>query len=210
MVLVTHHHPDHIGGIEAVRARYGVPVAGHAETGRHVRLERKLEDGAEIALAAGAQEWSLRALHTPGHARGHLCFLHPRTHSLFTGDHITGGGGTVIVDPPEGDMRAYVASLERLLREPVESLFPGHGSPQGGAMRRIRWLIAHRLEREAKVLAALAREPAPLAALVERAYADTKRELWGYAERSLLAHLLKLEAEGRAAREGERWRRADG
>jgi glyoxylase-like metal-dependent hydrolase (beta-lactamase superfamily II)/8-oxo-dGTP pyrophosphatase MutT (NUDIX family) len=210
LVLVTHHHPDHTGGIEAVRARYGVPVAGHAETGRHVRLERQLEDGAEIALAAGTGEWSLRALHTPGHARGHLCFLHPRTRSLFTGDHITGGGGTVIVDPPEGDMSAYVASLERLLEEPVESLFPGHGSPQGGAMRRIRWLIAHRLEREAKVLAALAREPAPLAALVERAYADTKRELWGYAERSLLAHLLKLEAEGRAARDGERWRRADG
>ena len=210
LVLVTHHHPDHTGGIEAVRARYGVPVAGHAETGRHVRLERQLEDGAEIVLAAGTGEWSLRALHTPGHARGHLCFLHPRTRSLFTGDHITGGGGTVIVDPPEGDMSAYVASLERLLEEPVESLFPGHGSPQGGAMRRIRWLIAHRLEREAKVLAALAREPAPLAALVERAYADTKRELWGYAERSLLAHLLKLEAEGRAARDGERWRRADG
>jgi len=209
MVLVTHHHPDHIGGIEAVRARYGVPVAGHPETGRNVRLDRQLEDEAEIALAADAREWNLRALHTPGHARGHLCFLHPRTRSLFTGDHITGGGGTVIVDPPEGDMLAYVTSLERLLREPVESLFPGHGSPQGGAMRRIRWLIAHRLEREAKVLAALAREPAPLAVLVERAYADTKRELWGYAERSLLAHLLKLEAEGRAAREGERWRRAD-
>jgi glyoxylase-like metal-dependent hydrolase (beta-lactamase superfamily II) len=116
----------------------------------------------------------------------------------------------VIVDPPDGDMGAYVASLERLLREPVETLFPGHGSPQGGAMRRIRWLIAHRLEREAKVLAALTDDAVPLGALVERAYADTPRELWRYAERSLLAHLLKLEAEGRATRDGERWRRTGG
>ena len=107
-------------------------------------------------------------------------------------------------------MLAYMTSLERLLSEPVESLFPGHGSPQGGAMRRIRWLIGHRLQREAEVQAALSREPAPLATLVERAYADTPRELWGYAERSLLAHLIKLEAEGRAAREGERWRRVEG
>ena len=136
IVLLTHHHPDHAAGVEAVRARYGVPVAAHAETARHVRVDRTLADGDEIPLAAGVGEWSLRALHTPGHTRGHLCFLHPRTRSLLTGDHIPGGAGTVIVDPPEGDMRAYVASLERLLGEPVESLFPGHGSPQGGAMRR--------------------------------------------------------------------------
>jgi glyoxylase-like metal-dependent hydrolase (beta-lactamase superfamily II)/8-oxo-dGTP pyrophosphatase MutT (NUDIX family) len=207
LVLLTHQHPDHTGGVEAVRLRYRVPVAGHAHTKRHVRLDRLLEDGAEIPLAAGVGEWNLRALHTPGHARGHLCFLHTRTRSLFTGDHITGGGGTVIVDPPEGDMAAYMSSLERLLAEPVEAIFPGHGSPQGGAMRRIRWLIGHRLEREAEVLAALTRLPEPLSALVERAYADTNRELWGYAERSLLAHLLKLEAEGRAERAGDRWRR---
>ena len=106
-------------------------------------------------------------------------------------------------------MSAYIASLERLLREPVDSIFPGHGSPQGGAKRRIRWLISHRLEREAEVLAALSREPATLSTLVERAYADTPRELWGYAERSLLAHLLKLEAERHATREGERWSRVD-
>jgi hypothetical protein len=76
-------------------------------------------------------------------------------------------------------------------------------------MRRIRWLIGHRMEREAEVLAALTRAPEPLAALVERAYADTKPDLWKYAERSLLAHLIKLEAEGRAARESDRWRRVE-
>ena len=209
VVLLTHQHPDHAAGVDAVRLRYRVPVAAHAHVKRFVRLDRMLEDGDQIPLSPGLSEWTLRALHTPGHARGHLCFLHERTRSLFTGDHIPGGAGTVIVDPPEGDMAAYVASLERLLSEPVESLFPGHGSPQGGAMRRIRWLIGHRMEREAEVLAALTRTPATLATLVERAYADTKPELWKYAERSLLAHLIKLEAEGRAVREGERWRRVE-
>jgi ribonuclease/clavin/mitogillin len=210
LVLITHHHPDHTGGVDAVRERYRVKVAAHAETARHVRVDFTLADRDWIPLVPGTGDWNLRALHTPGHARGHLCFLHPRTRSLFTGDHIPGGSGTVIIDPPEGDMSDYVASLERLLGEPVETLFPGHGSPQGGAMRRIRWLIAHRLEREAKVIAALGPEPAALAALLERAYVDTPRELWAYAERSLLAHLIKLEREGRARREGESWRSAGG
>jgi glyoxylase-like metal-dependent hydrolase (beta-lactamase superfamily II) len=106
-------------------------------------------------------------------------------------------------------MAAYRASLERLLAEPVETLFPGHGAPQGAAGRRIRGLIAHRREREAKVMEALTPAPATVRELVERAYSDTPPPLWDYAERSLLAHLLELEARGRAVREGERWRAAD-
>jgi glyoxylase-like metal-dependent hydrolase (beta-lactamase superfamily II) len=207
LVVLTHHHPDHVAGVNAVRERYGVPVAAHAETARHVRADFTLADGDWIPLAPGVGDWSLRALHTPGHTRGHLCFLHPRTRSLFTGDHITGGTGTVIIDPPEGDMAAYIASLERLLGQRVEILFPAHGSPQGAAERRIRGLVAHRLEREARVRDALGETPRTVAELVPGAYADTPRDLWSYAERSLLAHLLKLEAEGQAGREGERWRR---
>ncbi len=206
LVLLTHHHSDHCAGADAVRSRFKAQVAAHAENARHVKVDFTLEDGDWVPLLPGHGDWNLRALHTPGHAPGHLCFLHPRTRSLFTGDVIPGGTGTVIIDPPEGDMAAYMASLERLTREPVEWLFPGHGAPQGAALRRIHALIAHRQEREAKVLAALDRELKPIAALVERAYADTPCELWRYAERSLLAHLLKLEAEGRAGRDGERWR----
>ncbi len=205
-ILLTHHHPDHLGGVAAARQRLGVPVAGHAETGKHVRLDVVLADGDWIPLLPGKGSWNLRVVHTPGHARGHLCFLHPRTGSLLTGDHIPGGQGTVIIDPPEGDMADYVASLERLLAEPVETLFPGHGSPQGAAGRRIRGLIEHRRQREERVLAALHGTPRDLRALVARAYADTPRELWPYAERSLLAHLLQLEREGRARRDGDLWR----
>ena len=112
----------------------------------------------------------------------------------------------MVIDPPDGDMRAYLESLERCAAlEPV-TLFPAHGSPAGAAERRIRALIRHRLEREAKVAAALGAEPQPLAELVPLVYDDTPRDLWSCAERSLLAHLEKLEREGRAGRVGERWR----
>jgi ribonuclease/clavin/mitogillin len=209
VVLLTHDHPDHTGGADVVRARYGIPIAAHASIAGRLRADIALNDGDPVALAPGAAgAWTLRAIHTPGHSAGHLCFLHERTRSLFTGDHIPGGTGTVIIDPPDGDMAAYVKSLERLLGENVDTLFPGHGSPQGGVARRIRALIAHRRDREARVLAALGAEPQPLEDLVPLAYADTRPELWRYAERSLTAHLLKLEAEGLARRDGERWRRA--
>ena len=207
IVLLTHHHPDHTGGVDAVRERYRVPVAAHAKTAEHLRIDLALKDGDWIPLLPGTGDWTLRAIATPGHTRDHLCYLLPRTRSLFCGDHIPGGRGTVIIDPPDGDMIEYLRSLERLQGEPVEFLFPGHGGPQGAAQRRIQGLIAHRLERERKVLEALGPEPRTEPELVERAYEDTPKELWGYAARSLLAHLLKLEAEGKATRAGERWAR---
>ena len=206
VVLLTHHHPDHVAGLDAVRARYRVKVGAHPETARHVRVDFTIADGQWIPLAHALDDWNLRAVHTPGHARGHLCFFHPRTRSLFSGDHVVGGTGTVIVDPPDGDMADYLRSLDRLMALGATTLFPGHGAPQGGVERRLRDLKAHRLTREAKVTAALAATPRTVAELVERAYDDTARALWPYAERSLLAHLLKLESEGLARREGERWR----
>lgn len=208
LIVATHQHPDHVAGISAVRERYRVKVAAHPNTAPYVGADFGVTDGQWLPLAPGLGDWTLRILHTPGHTRGHVCVWHPRTRSLFTGDLIPGGRGTVIIDPPDGDMAAYIASLERLLPLDVDVLFPAHGSPQGGAERRIRGLIAHRLERERKVIEALAAGPAAPRTLVERAYTDVKPELWGYAERSLMAHLEKLEAEGKAVRDGERWRAA--
>lgn len=205
MAIATHHHPDHVGGLPAVRERCRVRVAAHRDAAAQVGADVTLADGDWIPLDPREPDRNLRVIHTPGHTRGHICLHHPRTGALLTGDHVPGGSGTVIVDPPEGDMGDYVASLEKLLDLDVRTLFPGHGSPQGGARRRIRGLIEHRLGREQKVLAALSAAPRPIAELVAAAYADTARELWPWAERSLLAHLLKLEREGRARRDGERW-----
>jgi glyoxylase-like metal-dependent hydrolase (beta-lactamase superfamily II) len=207
VVLLTHHHPDHVGGLDAVRARYKVRVAAHAETAKHVKIDVALADGEYVPLAPGpAGDWNLRVVHTPGHARGHLCFYHERTRSLLSGDHVIGAPGTVIVDPPEGDMAAYMKSLERLLRLHAETIFPGHGAPQGAADLRIQTLLDHRRQREHRVIAALTTAPRSLAELVEKVYADTPRALWPYAERSLLAHLEKLENEGRAERDGGSWK----
>ena len=207
LVLLTHAHPDHTGGVEAIRQRYNVRVGAHAEIAKLVSVDFTVADGDWIPLVPGVGDWSLQAIHTPGHARGHLCFFHPRTGALISGDHVT-ATGTVIIDPPEGDMADYVASLERLLSLNVKVLFPAHGSPQGAAKKRIQGLIDHRRIRENKVLAALSDRPATLESIVEAAYDDTPRELWPYAERSLLAHLEKLEKEGKALRESDLWRAA--
>lgn len=207
-IVVTHHHPDHTGGVAAARARFGVPVIGHTRLAERLAVDRVVGDGDTIALASPDRDWTLRVLHVPGHTRDSIALWVPRTRALLVGDLVPGGPGSVIVDPPDGDMGEYLASLERLAALEPRTLFPAHGSPQGAAVRRICALIAHRREREAKVLGALGDAPAELAALLERAYADTPRELWPLAERSLVAHLELLERGGRAVRHGERWSRA--
>jgi len=166
-----------------------------------------LGDGDVLALAPGVGGWDLRVLATPGHTRDSISLWHERTRSLFCGDLVPGGPGSVVIDPPDGDMGGYLASLERVAALEPRTLFPAHGSPQGAVSRRVRALVAHRLERERLVLAALNGTPRPLAELLPVVYADTARELWPVAERSLLAHLLWLEARGLAARAGAGWRR---
>lgn len=206
MVIVTHHHPDHTGGVEACRKRFRARVAGHTTLAPYVKLDHALGDGDVIELSPGDPAWNLHVLSTPGHTRDSISLWRPASRALLCGDLVPGGPGSVIIDPPDGDMGQYLGSLERLAALGPLTLFPAHGSPQGAAVRRIRALVQHRREREAKVLAALALEPRSLADLLPVAYDDTPRELWPYAERSLLAHLLLLERGSRAARDGERWR----
>ncbi len=208
LIVVTHHHPDHVEGVAACKARFGVPVVGHTELARHLKLDLAVKDGDWLPLAPGAGDWNLRVHHVPGHTHDSIALWHPRTRALFCGDLVPGGPGSVIIDPPDGDMRAYLTSLERLMLLEPRTLFPSHGSPQGAAVRRLRAMIRHRMERESMVIGALSDAAMSLADLLPTAYADTPRDLWPLAERSLLAHLLKLEHEGQAKREGERWRRA--
>jgi glyoxylase-like metal-dependent hydrolase (beta-lactamase superfamily II) len=206
-ILVTHTHTDHSPGAAPLKSATGAPLLGRTTSHRHWQdptfaPDRELRDEDRVTLGGGA---TLRVIHTPGHASNHLCFLLEEEHMLFTGDHII-QGSTVVIDPPDGDMAAYIASLEALLRETLDYLAPGHGTLMPQPHSAIRGLIQHRLRREMKVLAALPHaQPADLASLVRRVYDDVPPQLHSLAERSLLAHLLKLEAEGRARRIADSW-----
>ena len=201
-ILVTHTHEDHSPGAMPLKCATGALLLGRTTSHRHWQdltfaPDRELRHDDRLTLAAGA---TLRVIHTPGHASNHLCFLLEEDRILFTGDHII-QGSTVVIDPPDGDMAAYISSLESLLREPLDYLAPGHGTLIPHPHAAIQALIQHRLRREAKVLTALPREQAiDLATLVRSVYDDVPPELHPLAERSLLAHLLKLEAESRALR----------
>ena len=151
-------------------------------------------------------EVSLRALHTPGHASNHVCYLLEQTGMLFTGDHVM-QGSTVVINPPDGDMRTYLASLEALLAEKLAIFAPGHGYLIGEPHKELRRLIAHRLAREAKVVAALAAlGEATLETLLPAVYDEVPAKLHPVAARSLQAHLDKLVAEGRVRMEAAHYR----
>jgi glyoxylase-like metal-dependent hydrolase (beta-lactamase superfamily II) len=206
MVVVTHHHPDHTGGVRACRERFGAKVVGHRELAAHIPLDVVVGDGDWLPLVPGLGDWTLQVLETPGHTRDSISLWHPRRRALFCGDLLQGGAGSVVIAPPDGDMTAYLASLERCASLEPQMLWPSHGSPTGAAVRRIQSLVRHRMEREGKVVAALGEAPRSLGDLLPVVYADTPQELWSWAELSLLAHLEKLERQHRAVREHSGWR----
>ena len=205
-VLCTHTHMDHSPAAKRIKAATGATVMGRqAPQGTSQDLafapDRVLEHG-EV-LKCGPV--SLRAIHTPGHASNHLCYLLEGTRMLFTGDHVM-QGSTVVINPPDGNMLAYFASLELLLAEDLAILAPGHGYLLGLPHKEVRRLIAHRLGREEKVVAALRKlGTANLEELVPVVYADVPPKLHPVASRSLSAHLEKLVAEQKALLHSGRW-----
>ena len=207
-ILCTHTHLDHSPGARALKAATGAQVLGFGavpDDGRQdtaFALDRALRDG--DVLDCGA--FSLRAVHTPGHASNHLCYLLERRKLLFTGDHIM-QGSTVVISPPDGDMTAYLHSLERLLSVDLAAIAPGHGHVIDRPHDEVRRLIAHRGKRERKVLDALGRKnPATLDDLLPLVYDDVSPRIHPVARRSLHAHVLKLKQDGRVAAEGDSWR----
>ncbi len=200
-IVVSHLHPDHIGGVEHLRRRLGVPVAAHRTTAEAlegtIHVDRYIEDGDTFRLE-GPPDAEWRAVFTPGHARGHLCFFEERTRSLITGDLIV-GIGTVVIDPPEGNMVDYLASLARVRALEPTAIFGAHGPAVGSPIAKIDEYIAHRLAREAEILAAVSGGAGTPKAVVAAVYKDVPEKLHRLAERSVLAHLEKLESEGRVA-----------
>jgi glyoxylase-like metal-dependent hydrolase (beta-lactamase superfamily II) len=205
-VLATHTHPDHSPGAMSLAARASAQVVGrpapdHGPQDRTFRPARILNDGDMLETG----EFTLEAVHTPGHASNHLCYRHAGTNWLVTGDQVI-DGSTVVINPPDGDMKDYIDSLRRLRTLNCAALLPGHGDRIDDPVRAIDWIIDHRLEREARVLAALKQHPGLSARnLVPHVYQDVAEHLFRLAERSLLAHLLKLQRDGIAVMRQDTW-----
>ena len=197
-IALTHHHHDHVAGVPAVARRYGLPIWAHPLAGERlvsqgIAVGRVLADDETLLLG----DFRLTALHTPGHTRDHLCFLDPASGALLAGDLIS-SVSTIVIDPPEGDMASYLASLRRLLALKVRALYPAHGPVLADGGAKLQDYLDHRLERERQVLQALADGFGTPAEIVPRVYVGTPEFLFPLAERSVQAHLDKLEAEGRA------------
>ncbi|WP_129647538.1 MBL fold metallo-hydrolase [Peristeroidobacter agariperforans] len=201
-VLATHTHPDHSPAAKALAEATGAKVMGksapvHGRQDAEFAPSKQLQDGDRVTI----DSLTLRVVHTPGHASNHLCYLLEDTGLLFTGDHLM-QGSTVVIGPPDGSMTEYLRSLQRLQTLPVTRLAPGHGLTIDDAQGEIVRIIAHRLQREAKVADRLGRiGSADLDTLVVSVYDDVDPRLHPVAKGSLLAHLLKLEQDGRVVRD---------
>ena len=206
-IFVTHTHLDHSPAAALLQARTGARrlgrVADHPQwQDTDFAPEQPLAGGERIALAPGS---TLQVIHTPGHASNHLCYLLEEEQLLFTGDHVM-QSSTVVINPPDGDMAAYLQSLRALIPQPLQWIAPGHGFLMDRPAAAMQGIVEHRLRREAKVREAVAAlAPADNAALLARVYADVPPRLHAMALRSLTAHLIKLEAEGQCRQTPAGW-----
>jgi glyoxylase-like metal-dependent hydrolase (beta-lactamase superfamily II) len=203
-VVLTHAHPDHLGGYPQVRERFGrLRVLKRPWPGFDAPLGEDMiaiDDGAVIETEGA----TLRAVHTPGHAEDHLCYWLEEERAVFTGDVVLGAGTTVI---PEhgGDLADYMASLRRLLELDAQLIYPAHGPLIRDAEQKIREYIAHRELREQQITALLGKGVSLVPELVARIYVDVPEFLHAAAGTSVRSHLRKLEREGRARRDGDSW-----
>jgi glyoxylase-like metal-dependent hydrolase (beta-lactamase superfamily II) len=209
-ILVTHTHIDHSPAAKAIQRATGVRCIGRLAEhrgGQDPRFEpdQTPADGDRLDFGGGCV---LRVLHTPGHASNHLCYVHEGERVLFTGDHVM-QGTTVVINPPDGDMAAYFASLRRVAAEAgrcYDEIAPGHGFLIGNPARALEALIAHRRGRESKLKAAMAAAgPTSVDVLLTAVYDDVPPERHAVARRSLQAHLLHLERQGIAGQTNGGW-----
>lgn len=214
-VLCTHSHRDHSPGARALADRTGAPIVGCApltmdDAGPRADAAFDTTYAPDRVLAEGegvsGTGWSLLAVETPGHTSNHLAFALPESGALFSGDHVM-GWSTTIVSPPDGDMAAYMASLEKLMGRSDRIYYPGHGEAVENPQRFVRGLLGHRKAREGQILRLLGEGIGAVPAMVARMYVGLDAKLLPAAERSVLAHLINLKSRGLAVEAGE-WRRS--
>ncbi len=203
-IVVTHTHPDHSPGVRLLQDRLDVPAYGMlTETSKgqdtSFKPDKILKDGDTLE----ENEFTLKVVHTPGHASNHLCYILEEEEFIFTGDHIM-NGSTVVIGPPDGNMKHYLDSLEKLKSFHLTKIAPGHGEVLDKPHEVAEWIINHRLQREEKVASALkeATKGNP-ESLVSKVYDDVDSSLFPIAKASLLAHLIKLEEDNLVSKEGD-------
>jgi glyoxylase-like metal-dependent hydrolase (beta-lactamase superfamily II) len=199
LIILSHTHHDHLGALPALKQATDARTVGF-----HTTADSSF--AADIKLGHGDAIGGMTALHTPGHCSDHLCFAVDidGTATLFSADHVMSWSSS-IVSPPDGNMADYFASLRLLLDRSDAVYLPGHGPPLPEPHDLVRNLLAHRQMREHAILAALGDGGADIEALRERLYSQTDPRLRRAAERNVLAHLLKLQAEGKVRQDGALW-----
>ena len=207
-IVCTHTHPDHSPAWRAIAEATGAEVIG-ALPADDMFQDDTFAPTREIRHddVLVTPEFSLRAVHTPGHVSNHFCYFMEQEQMLFAGDHIM-NGSTVVIVPPSGDMKAYIESLQLLLRYPLKFIAPGHGEVLEDSRAVVAWLVNHRLQREAKVIRGLQQlGRSSVDELVVVVYDDVETSLHKMAKLSLAAHLIKLRQENRALQhpDNERW-----
>jgi glyoxylase-like metal-dependent hydrolase (beta-lactamase superfamily II) len=211
-VILTHHHPDHVGGANACAQRYNVPIWAHPITAQklagRIAIDRHLNDGDRVDLGpcpADGRTWYLEVVHTPGHASGHIVLFEPFYRLLFVGDMVS-TVTSIVIAPPDGNLAEYLQSLRRLRELPSRLLLPAHGNVSARPLQVIDDALAHRAKREAQLLEALHEGLVSVDDLTARLYRGTPEALLRFARAQVWAGLLKLQNEGRAAEADERWK----
>lgn len=201
-IVITHTHRDHSPAARNLKDMTGASTYGFGPHGSgRLETEGEVEEGADRDFdpdvrvrngdAIEGDGWTLEAVHTPGHTSNHLCYALVEENALFSGDHVM-GWSTTVVSPPDGDMRAYIDSLERLRARREETFWPTHGPPIPRPSEFVRALLEHRFEREDQIMACLADGPTTIPQIVETMYADVGRHLHAAAARSVLSHLIHM------------------
>lgn len=212
-IVITHHHRDHSPGAPRLAQELGAPIVGAApfaleDDGPRSDASFDHDYAPDRVLAEGetivGDGWTLEAIATPGHTSNHLAFALPETKALFSGDHVM-GWATSVVSPPDGDMTAYMASLEKLIGRDDRVYYPGHGEAIERPQRLVRGLLGHRKQREGQIRRLLAAGTGAIPAMVEKMYVGVDTRLYPAAERSVLAHLIDMERRGLAHRDGDSW-----
>ncbi|HEX4694837.1 MBL fold metallo-hydrolase [Sphingomonas sp.] len=217
-IVITHTHRDHSPGAAPLKAATGAPIIGCPplaldDLGPRADMSFDADYAPDRVMAEGdsvsGEGWSLIAIATPGHTSNHLAFALPEAQegagALFTGDHVM-GWSTTIVSPPDGDMAAYMDSLAKLQGREDRIYYPAHGDPVDRPQRLVRGLIGHRKQREGQILRLLGAAPQSIPAMVAKMYVGIDPRLFPAAERSVLAHLIDLQARGMVTEEDQTWR----